>query len=1018
MRSKLLVAAIALVVAVAVVAWFMRGSKPSATQQAAARSTPSGPTPQIAGPNETARSQQELESEIITKGVTPERAKLLFSMVVGPLPGVAMPPTIARDPREFDGTAAIQFLSYVWNDLTAEQQHAAAVLINRPEKAPQSTALQIPRLVLATFLPAMENDTPAYDYGKLLSEADGTLAALLNVPGVKFSFDIDYGPITGTEYAHTWSWWRVSKYLPVFNEWKANPGNGCNVTIHNQKFLPINATDAQAIMTHEMMHCFQQRQVATGEAFEGVHVWLSEGEATWAMAVVVPGVRDVIEKYWNMYAAFPQTLYSARGYDGIGIYGHMSDVAGDSIVWSKLLPLMTDGIGGDDLGAFNDLIAGNEQAYFRSWGSSYFLAQGQRPWTMSGPAHPPDSGIAPDSLPMDGDTTRQLDVPSYQAKIATLGGSADIVGIRLLLGYGRAHDPGFDLDTVLDSSGTLMLCVKQGGCRCPDGTPGAALFTQVAHSPISLGIEGGDTSASVLLIGASLDSFCKEPDKNDQPPPPPGGGGGGGGGDGGEPPAEKRPDPGTSQGDTHITTFDGLKYDFQVVGEYTLVKSTRDDFAIQVRQVPVLKSKTVSVNQAVATKIGAQRATVTIENNAPVLRVDGKVAVEPAIKLDAGTITRAPTMYGTTFLLSWRDGTTARVEQLGTRVLNVTVRPAQARRGALAGLLGDWDGTPENDLIAVGARLGLTPAAKDINHALADAWRIPQTASFFDYQPGQTSATFSDPSFPDSIVDASNVPDRATAEQKCRVSGITDRKLLDSCILDYALTSDFLFASAYRHEQQVLAAQMAAPGPPRSGVLRSLLMAGTNTDPKTAPHAQFTASAGDILWVGNPDCTDLHIEVGLVDPSGKGITGGWPCAIGRKVLTATGTYTLRGYRTTNATGAYHVPINVVRPDHVRTIKYGQAAAGRIETPGVHDVFTFDAKAGDVVRISGEGCDVPLVVGIVDPNGHDFLGPGCRSGTDTVLRMDGKYQLVINATDSATGVYHFVFRGAPSQPSGR
>jgi len=203
MRSRLLIAAVVLVVTVAVVAWLMRGSKP-ATQQATAPSTPTGTTTQTSSSNETARSQQELESEIITKGVTPERAKLLFSMVVGPLPGVTLSPTIARDPREFDGTAAIQFLSYVWNDLTPEQQHAAAVLINRPERAPQSTALHIPRLLLASFLAPMEGDTPAYDYGKLLSDADGTLAALLNVPGVKFSFDIDYGPITQTEYAHTW----------------------------------------------------------------------------------------------------------------------------------------------------------------------------------------------------------------------------------------------------------------------------------------------------------------------------------------------------------------------------------------------------------------------------------------------------------------------------------------------------------------------------------------------------------------------------------------------------------------------------------------------------------------------------------------------------------------------------------------------------------------------------------------------------------------------------------------------
>src|SRR5260370_11193416 len=160
------------------------------------------------------------------------------------------------------------------------------------------------------------------------------------------------------------------------------------------------------------------------------------------------------------------------------------------------------------------------------------------------------------------------------------------------------------------------------------------------------------------------------------------------------------------------------------------------------------------------------------------------------------------------------------------------------------------------------------------------------------------------------------------------------------------------------------------------------------------------------------------MEIGLVDPSGKGISGGWPCALGRRVLPANGTYTLRGYRTNNPVGTIHVPINVVRRDRERPIKYGQPVVGRIETPGVHDVLTFDGKAGDVIRVSGEGCDLgPLVLSVVDPEGHDALGPGCRAGTDLVLRNAGAFRLVINASDGAAGLYRFVLLGAPSNPLG-
>src|ERR1700686_2761380 len=51
------------------------------------------------------RGQQQLVAEILSLGLTSERAKLLFSMVVGPLPGVSVP-SESRDPSDFDGTLA------------------------------------------------------------------------------------------------------------------------------------------------------------------------------------------------------------------------------------------------------------------------------------------------------------------------------------------------------------------------------------------------------------------------------------------------------------------------------------------------------------------------------------------------------------------------------------------------------------------------------------------------------------------------------------------------------------------------------------------------------------------------------------------------------------------------------------------------------------------------------------------------------------------------------------------------
>jgi hypothetical protein len=80
---------------------------------------------------------------------------------------------------------------------------------------------------------------------------------------------------------------------------------------------------------------------------------------------------------------------------------------------------------------------------------------------------------------------------------------------------------------------------------------------------------------------------------------------------------------------------------------------------------------------------------------------------------------------------------------------------------------------------------------------------------------------------------------------------------------------------------------------------------------------------------------------------------------------------------------------------------------------VHDIYTFDAHEGDVLRISGEGCDLgPMIVSVIDPAGHDALGPNCRAGADYLVRQSGTFTLLINGGDSGSGPYHFVLQGVP------
>jgi len=829
----------------------------------------------------------------------------------------------------------------------------------------------------------------------------------------------------GTAYAETFSWWHYEdanepdpeKRAKTAGPWHEYDQHACHITIFNPRFAGIDKVNALAVMAHEVTHCYQQRAIDDPDKWIGAPQWVKEGEATWAMVAAVPLGSKVVEQHWTTYSESPKTPYMDRGYNALGVFAHLSDIAGDPAVWGKLLPVVKASVGGDNDASFSSLIQGSEETYLGTWGSSYFVVGGHHEWTMTGPGHPPQSGIGPQKMSVDAGSGSPIYLMNpYRVEMREINGNADIIALHLFSGWGRAHDDGFGIDLPLDTSGKLALCVKPGGCTCPDGSVGAALITKKATRPISVGLESGGESAQMVVAGLSLDDFCKKPD---DPPPPkdPGGGGSGGGGGGDNSPDPHRPN-GDSSGDTHLVTFDGLRYDFQAIGEYVLVKSTKDDFMIQTRQVPPKGLRNVSVNQAVATKIGDRRVTIQLENGASILRLDGTPTIDPTVRFSVGSITRTETVYGITYTLEWADGTKARIAQLGGRALNVSVEPSASRAGALAGLLGDDDGSPDNDLVGgAGTKLGLQPIMQELTHGFADAWRIAQANSLFDYQPDQSTATFTDQTFPDGSADADHVPDRATAEKHCREMGITDRRLLDNCIVDIAMTSDFLFASSYSHAQQVLAARAATTPASGHGVLRTVVMGGVVTAPGQRPSGQFDGQAGDVVWVGAPDCEDHHLGAAFDGPGGKGLPGAWPCAIGRRVLPATGTYNMRVYRTDLPipTGSYYVPIRFVRPDRVKAIAYGDVVFGNIETRGAHDVYTFTAKAGDLLRIAGPGCDIAtLVIGVVSSKGAEMLGPSCRRDTDFKVPESGAYKLVVNSADGGSGPYHFVFQGASTR----
>ena len=79
-------------------------------------------------------------------------------------------------------------------------------------------------------------------------------------------------------------------------------------------------------------------------------------------------------------------------------------------------------------------------------------------------------------------------------------------------------------------------------------------------------------------------------------------------------------------GDPHQMTFSRAEYDFQAVGEFTLVKSTTDDLEIQVRQAPFPGAGSIAVDTATAMRVDG----TLVELAANAARQPGAVGQPPA----------------------------------------------------------------------------------------------------------------------------------------------------------------------------------------------------------------------------------------------------------------------------------------------------------------------------------------------------------------------------------------------------
>lgn len=291
---------------------------------------------------------------------------------------------------------------------------------------------------------------------------------------------------------------------------------------------------------------------------------------------------------------------------------------------------------------------------------------------------------------------------------------------------------------------------------------------------------------------------------------------------------------GTYSGDPHTRTVNGVYYDFQAVGEFTLLRDGAR-LEVQTRQWPVATANPitdgysglttcVSIVAAVAARFGRYRIALQPGRDGKTLQfyLNGKAANLPFEGIDLGgnRVAAFDANGETGVRADLEDGTVLTITPAFWNAHNIWyMNVSVSNTAADEGLMGVVPRDSWLPRLRDGRDVGPMPATLQDRYTIlykrfADSWRVTNRTSLFVYAPGTSTATFTDRDWPAEKPPCKMKPQFRIpgvpvfrgmpverAEMVC--NAVTDKDLHRNCVFDVATTGDAQFAEGYRLLQEI-----------------------------------------------------------------------------------------------------------------------------------------------------------------------------------------------------------------------